>query len=242
MENKTNGRQITVLGRIIYTNIFTPARPYNEPNGDLRYSLTLLIPKTDKAAIKEIVNAINSANNEAIHSKRVTLEQIKSNKFHQAVKDGDKFESDNPIYKGMLVINVKRAVITTPDGLEVKPAIYVKNVNGVRVAATPEQVYSGCWAYVKLDFFTYNNKSVGNIVSFSSVMKYQDDDMVGVGNIDDSDFDDLDVKYTASACPSNSIPTNTSYGANDNDITSQLTDNSNSASSGIELDEDNLPF
>ena len=225
MEAKTqnNGRQITVLGRIIYTNIFTPAPPYNEPNGDLRYSLTLLIPKTNKAAIKDIVNAINCSNDEAIHSKRVTQEQIKSDKFHQAVKDGDKFETDNPIYKGMIVINVKRAIIHTPDGIEVKPAIYVKDVNGVRVAARPEQVYSGCWAYVKLNFFTFNNKSVGTTVSFSSVMKYKDDEVVGIGSHDDSDFDDLEVEYTS---------VGSSGDVNTNDT----------PTAGIELDEDNLPF
>lgn len=232
MEAKTqnNGRQITVLGRIIYTNIFNPAPPYNEPNGELRYSLTLLVPKTNKQAIKDIIGAINFSNDEAIHSKRVTAEQIKSDKFHQAVKDGDKFETDNPIYKGMIVINVKRTIIHTPDGIEVKPAIYVKDVNGVRVTATPEQVYSGCWAYVKLNFFTYNNKSVGTTVSFSSVMKYKDDEVVGIGSNDDSDFDDLDVEYTSVG----------SSADKSDDVSNKLTEEK--TSSGIELDEDNLPF
>ena len=55
---KTN-RDVTVYGRLSFEHLFTP-HAVNE-NADPKYSMTLLIPKTDTKTVEALNTAINNA-------------------------------------------------------------------------------------------------------------------------------------------------------------------------------------
>lgn len=138
---------VTGRVRLSYVHIW---EPYSIPNQDAKYSVVLLIPKTDRATIKKLRDAQQAAleaGRERAFGGRIPTT------WKDTIHDGDE-EADldrNPEYAGHLYMSV---------GSQTKPGVVDKDVNPV---LDQTAVYSGCYARVSLKAFPYSqsgNKGV----------------------------------------------------------------------------------
>jgi len=145
---------ITTLVRFSYLNAFEP-KP--TPSGDLKYSVSMLIPKEDEAGIKAFQSAINAAVQKGIEGNKFTQAQIKM--LRLPIRDGDEeFEAGNrgPEYKGCFFVNA-----TSKN----KPGVVKAQKDSPPVPIfDPDDFYSGCYGRADVNFFPYNqagNRGVG---------------------------------------------------------------------------------
>lgn len=145
---------ITSLVRFSYLNAFEPKAT---PSGDLKYSVSILIPKKDTEGIKEIHAAINVAVQKGLDTNKFTQAQVKS--IRLPIRDGDEeFDGGNrgPEYKGHFFINA-----TSKN----KPGCVKAQKESRPVPIfDPDDFYSGCYGRADVNFFPYNqagNRGVG---------------------------------------------------------------------------------
>jgi hypothetical protein len=165
--------------RFGYVNVFEPRKDKNG-NPD-KYSVCVLIPKTDKQAIQLIEDAINAAK-----------EKGKSGKWGGKVpgrlttplRDGDEEEKGEE-FEGMMFLNASAQ-------LKSKPGVRVLDGGMIVEALDTDDFYSGCWGAVTLAFFPYDsegNKGVG--AGLNNVIKTRDDEKLAGGASAESDFGDM---------------------------------------------------
>lgn len=169
---------VTGRVRLSFVRVF---RPYSQ-DGDTegKYSVLLLIPKTDKVTIQKIRAA-----------QRAALEAGKSSKFDGKIPhnwqdtlhdgDEDRDTDDSPEYKGHMFMQVSSLR---------KPGIVDKHLIPID---DEDEVYSGCYARVSMDAFPFNTKGKKG-VSFGlrNIQKLADgDDLTGRTKPED-DFDSYD--------------------------------------------------
>jgi hypothetical protein len=170
---------ITGKVRFSFCHIFEPDVPQDGDSSEARYSLTLLIPKSDTATIGKIKEAINEAREIFVQRNGANSLPAKPN---HTLKDGDGTKDNGdefgPECKGCYVIRVKS---------KQKPVIVDSFRNEI---TNPSEVYSGCYGRAAIKFFGYNTKgSKGISATLLSVQKLHDGDPFGtVGSADD--FDD----------------------------------------------------
>ena len=128
--------------RWAYANVWEPKK---NMNGKMRFSVRLLIPKTDTDTVKKIRRAIEGAywaDLGKIQGKDEwppRLEDVKT-----PLQDGDKVFPDRPEYKGHWFMNTN-----SPEA----PGIVDKNLNPV---ITRSDVYSGVYGRASVNFYGYN--------------------------------------------------------------------------------------
>ena len=140
--------------RFSYLNCFEPKAT---PSGDLKFSVSMLIPKTDTEGIKTLHAAINAAVQKGIENNKFTQAQIKG--LRLPIRDGDKeFEAGNrgAEYKGCFFVNA-----TSKN----KPGVVKAQADSKPVPIfDPDDFYSGCYGRADVNFFPYNqagNRGVG---------------------------------------------------------------------------------
>lgn len=155
-----------ITGKVRF-NWLAIAEPKETPSGDLKYSASILIPKTDETTLKEIDMAIQKAIKSGLEKGRITKAHVSGLKL--PLRDGDaEHESGNrgPEYKGMFFLNAsstRRPGIVGPD---TKPLFDIEG-----------EFYSGCWGRADINFFPYNTKGNRGIgVGLNNLMKTADDD------------------------------------------------------------------
>ena len=138
--------------RASYVNIFQPKAP--QGGGEAKYSVTLLIPKTDTATINSIYAEIEKAKQEG--AQKVFGGNIPP-MCRIPVHDGDgvKPTSGEPFgeeCRGCLVVTASAKMQPSVVGLDMQNII------------NPAEVYSGCYIRANINFFAYNtngNKGIG---------------------------------------------------------------------------------
>ena len=167
---------VTGLVRFSYVNIFR-SRSFREGQ-DAKYSICLLIPKSDKATIKKLKAAIQEATDEGVSSKwgGKLPKNLKS-----PLRDGDDERADEaPEYEGMYFINANS---------NNKPGIVDKDLNEI---LDPDEVYSGCWGRASINFFAYDsngNKGIG--AGLNNIQKVKDGEHLGASRASaEDDFGD----------------------------------------------------
>ena len=174
---KVNGNKV-VIGpfRLSYAYL---TQPYSH-DGDSakgKYMTNVLIPKSDKATLKALQQAIDAAKKSAIASKWGGKEP---KKLDIPLRDGD--EKDDELYADHFYINAKTGH---------KPS--VSDLKGLPILDS-EDIYSGMWALVSVEFYGYDiSGNRGIAVGLRAVRKYKDDERLGGSSSADSDFDDLDM-------------------------------------------------
>lgn len=171
--------------RLSYVHVFEPHS--NQADQDPKYSLTMLIPKSDTKTIADIKAAQKLA---LENGKAKTFGGSIPKNWKNTLHDGDE-EADlekNPEYEGhyYMAVNSKN-----------QPGLVDRKLNPVMDKA---EIYSGCWARVQIGAFAFNNQG-GKGVSFglNHVMKWADDEMFGgrmraedaFGDIADDEDDEL---------------------------------------------------
>jgi len=145
---------ITPLVRFSYLNAFEPKAT---PSGELKYSASLLIPKSDTQGILSIQKAIDEAVQRGLDTNKFTKVQVKG--IRLPLRDGDvEFEAGNrgEEYKGHFFLNSSSAN---------KPGI-VKAQKGSSPVPIfdPDEFFSGCYGRADVNFFPYNqagNRGIG---------------------------------------------------------------------------------
>jgi hypothetical protein len=168
---------ITGRVRFSFCHIFEPDTP--QDGGDPKYSVTLLIPKSDTATVQKIKQAIAEAREK--FCQRNGANALPANPNHNLYdgdgtrKNGDPF---GPECKGCYVISVKS---------KNKPVVVDKDRQEI---IDPAEVYSGCYGRASIDFFGYNKAgSKGISAGLLAIQKLSDGEPFGtVGSA--SDFDD----------------------------------------------------
>ena len=163
--------------RLSYVNIFEPKEP--QGGGDPKYSVTLLIPKSDTTTVGKIKEAIAEARESFCRRNGANALPTKPN---TTLHDGDGVRDSGDPYgpecKGCYVITVSS---------KQKPVI----VDAFRNPVTdPGEVYSGCYGRAAINFYGYsNNGKKGISAGLLSIQKLHDGEPFGtVGSADD--FDD----------------------------------------------------
>lgn len=156
--------------RFSYCNLFQPKAPFNNPQGEPKYSVTVLVPKTNTAAKAVIDNAIAQAIDAGVSSK---WNGVRPPQPAICVHDGDgPRPSDGSAFgeecKGCWVFtaSTKQPPFVVDE--------YVQNI------IDPTKVYSGMWGNVNVTFFAYNNagkKGIG--CGLNGVQKIRDGETLG---------------------------------------------------------------
>lgn len=132
--------------RFSYANLFQPKPPINNPNGEPKYSVTILVPKTNvqaKAAIDAAVQeAINAGVTAKWNGQRPPVPAI-------CVHDGDGVRPSDGMPYGE---ECKGCWVFTASS---KQAPFVVDAQ-VQPIMDPREVYSGMWGNVNVNFFAYN--------------------------------------------------------------------------------------
>lgn len=168
---------VTGKVRFSFCHIWEPQE--SQDGGDPKYSITLLIPKTDSATMGKIKAAIKEAgDNFRAKNGAASLPATPQTTLHDG--DGTRPSGDpfGPECKGCWVITINS---------KVKPVIVDAFRNEV---TSPTEVYSGCYGRAAMSFYGYNSHGKKGIsAQLLSVQKLSDGEPFGtVGSADD--FDD----------------------------------------------------
>ncbi|ARU18901.1 DUF2815 family protein [Ligilactobacillus salivarius] len=157
--------------RLSYANIWEP-KSIN--GGKEKYSVSLIIPKSDTKTVTAIEKAIDAAIEEGIGK----FGGKKPNKvaLKLPLRDGD-LEKDDVNYKDAYFINANS--ITAPQ-------IVDKQVQPILDQA---EVYSGCYARVSISFYAFNtNGNRGVACGLGNIQKIRDGEPLGGHSSASDDF------------------------------------------------------
>lgn len=147
--------------RASYVNIFQPRVPEN--GGDPKYSVTLLIPKTDMATLNAIFAEIERAKQEGAQKFNGSIPPM----CKTPIYDGDGYRPSGETFgeecRGHMVMAASSKNPVVVVGLNMQNII------------NPAEVYSGCYIRASLSFFAYNsngNKGIG--CGLNAVQKIED--------------------------------------------------------------------
>lgn len=153
----------------------------NPSQRDGKFSVTMLIPKTDTATKADLDAAFEAAAMKGIREKWGGVRP----KFETVIHDGDGVKQDGTPYgpecKGHWVLSAKA-------NAERKPQVV--GIDNVNCELAPQDVYSGMYARVTVNFFPYAHPQGGKGVScgLGNVLKTRDGEALSGGASAASDF------------------------------------------------------
>jgi len=170
---------VTGKVRLSYAHVWEPV---SINDSKPKYSVSLIIPKSDKETIKKINAAVDAAIEEGI----AKFGGKKPNKaaLKLPLRDGDT-EREDEAYKNSFFVNANSTTA---------PQIVDRAVNPI---LDREEVYSGCYARVSVNFYAYNtNGNKGIACGLGNIQKVADGEPLGgrsnakddFGSLEDEDF------------------------------------------------------
>jgi hypothetical protein len=163
--------------RLTFPHLHTPFA--NQPGADPKYSVTLLIPKSDVATYNEM-KAAEEAAAQAVTGK--LWNGLRPAVLESVIWDGDGVRKNGAAFgpgcKGHWVVTAST-----------KNKPYVCHTSNVDVELLPQDVYSGMYARVIVNFFGYLNsgkKGVG--CGLNGVMKTNEGEHLSGGTATAADF------------------------------------------------------
>jgi len=183
MANKTaeaTTKVVTGKVRFSYAHVHEPHAI--EEGQTKKYSVSILIPKKDKATLNKINNAIGVAYEQGkSENKLPTLAVCKT-----PLRDGDEEKPDNEEYEGMMFMNASSYN---------KPQIVDENTEPIM---SKEQFYSGCFGRASVNFYAYGKKvpSKGIACGLNNLQFLEDgENLAGSGSSAADDFAEEDSLY-----------------------------------------------
>jgi hypothetical protein len=187
-----------------YCHLLKPQKAKEEGGKD-NYSITMVLPKKDKATIKFIaeLKAAFKADMVETFGKEIPESALK----HYPIRDGDEIVDDDgntrPEWEGCWVITAKNSN---------KVGIQVRAEDGRRWTRNNQSgewsnkdgddlpadlnadIYSGAWYYASVRTFAWKHETGGKgvSVSLSGVLKAQDDKEFGGSTFSESEFDEVE--------------------------------------------------
>ena len=178
MANQKNSKTKVITGVNTRLSYFHGWEPVSINGGKERYSVSVLIPKSDKETIKAIEMAVDAAIEEGIAKfggKKPNKAAIKL-----PLRDGD-IERDDEAYKGHFFVNANSTTAPQIVDKAVKPIL------------DRDEVYSGCYGRVSLNFYAFNsNGNKGVACGLGNIQKIKDGEPLGNRSSASDDFTSLD--------------------------------------------------
>lgn len=172
MANVSKTKVIT--GKNTRLSYFHGWEPTSINGGPERYSVSVLIPKEDKETVKAINDAIDAVIEEGIAKfggKKPNKAAIKL-----PLRDGDT-EREDEAYAGHWFINANSKTAPQIVDKAVKPIL------------DRDEVYSGCYARVSLNFYAFNsNGNKGIACGLGNIQKIRDGESLGGRSSATDDF------------------------------------------------------
>ena len=180
---KGDTKVVTGKVRLSYANIFEP----KSINGsDPKYSVSLIIPKDDTQQIEVIKQAIENAKE---RDKGKWNGKIPAN-LKLPLRDGDLERPEDEAYANSYFINANSTRPPAVVGTEIDRA------TGKAIRLGEDEVYSGCYARVSINFYGFNaagNKGIA--CGLGNIQKIADGERLGGGSTaeEDFEFEEVDV-------------------------------------------------
>jgi hypothetical protein len=154
---------VTGKVRLSYVHVFEKTSFGDGTDG--KYSVSVLVPKTDTATINDLKQAINTA---AEEGKTKKWGGKMPRNFHNPLRDGDVEHPDDEAYKGMIFFSASGTR---------RPGVVDADCKAI---LDPEEVYSGCWGRVSINMYPYSAKGNNGVAAgLNNVQKLEDGDRLG---------------------------------------------------------------
>lgn len=165
---------VTGKVRFSYANVWEP----QSVNGsDPKYSVSLIIPKSDSKTIEKIKAAIEAAKREGAAK---LGKKIPAN-LKTPLRDGDTDRSDDDAYANSYFVNANSFV---------RPGIVDKDVEPI---LDQTEFYSGCYGRASITFYAYNvNGNKGIACGLQNLQKLEDGEPLGGKSKPEDDFEAMD--------------------------------------------------
>ena len=180
--------------RLSYVHLVEPYANPAQPGAEPKYSVTLLIPKTDTATKADIDAAMKAAYEQGVADK---WKGARPTMVNALIYDGDGMKRDGTPFgdecKGCWVLSART---------NRKPQVV--HVSNPSVELAPTDIYSGMYARVSINFYAYAGQQKGVAAGLSNVFKTRDGEPLSGGASAASEFADIAKEY-AQAAPTPAI-------------------------------------
>jgi hypothetical protein len=182
--------------RLSYANLLSPRA--QSPGATPKYSVSLLIPKTDTATIEDIRASIEAAAQAAQGKK---WNGYRPPNIYSILHDGDGTKDNGKPYgdecKGCYVINATSN--QQPD------VVHQSNIKAKLF--TDDDVYSGMYGRVTVNFYGYSQpQKIGIGCGLGNIMKTRDGERLSGGASAESDFDGVGATVQSQYTAGGAIP------------------------------------
>jgi len=147
-----------------------------EEGQEKKYNTAILIQKSDKKTVAKVKAAIAEAERQG--KEKFGTKWIPS-KLKPCLKDGDIDKPEDPAYEGCYYLGAKS---------KTQPTMIDRQGNKI---IDQDEMYSGVYAFVSLNFFPYNNISIGVGAGLNNIMKSKDGDAFANRATAEEDFAEL---------------------------------------------------
>lgn len=172
--NEVNSTKVTTgKVRFSYCHVFEPTAM---SEGDTpKYSVSIIIPKSDTATLEKIKKAIEAAKQAGKAKLADRTGKIPST-IKTPLRDGDEERGDDPAYANSYFLNAS----TTR-----RPQIVDRSLSPI---IDREEFYSGCYGRASLNFYAFNVQSKGIAAGLNNLQKLEDGEMLAGGSTANEDF------------------------------------------------------
>lgn len=181
MPNYTNWTKV-ITGpntRWSYANVWEPK---SIQGSEPKYSVSLIIPKSDKVTLKKIKDAIEAAYKEGearLKGKGKTVPPL--NAIKTPLRDGDLERPDDEAYADSYFVNANSS--TAPGIVDINRDPIIDR----------SEVYSGVYGRASINFYAFNsNGNKGIACGLNNLQKVRDGEPLGGKSRAEDDFADLD--------------------------------------------------
>lgn len=173
MSNQIDTKVVTGKVRFSYANVWEP-KSIN--GGEEKYSVSLIIPKSDKKTIKAIEKAIDAAKTAGVSKFGGKIPSV----LKMPLRDGDTDREEDENYADSYFINAN---------CKTKPGIVDRK--GQPIIDSTE-FYSGCYGRASITFYAFNsNGNKGIACGLNNLMKMEDGEPLGGRSRAEDDFADF---------------------------------------------------
>jgi hypothetical protein len=148
---------VTGKVRFSYAHVFEPSAI--EEGQEKKYSVSVIIPKSDKKTVKKIQDAIAAALEEGKAKFGGKIPAV----YKNPLRDGDEERPDDENYEGSYFVNANSAR---------KPGVVDANLDPI---LDKEEFYSGCYGRASINFYAFNvSGNKGIAAGLNNVQKLED--------------------------------------------------------------------
>lgn len=168
----TDTKVVTGRVRFSYVNVFQPRAV--EEGQEPKYSVSILIPKSDTQTLAKIQRAIEAAKKQGLS---LWGGKVPAN-LKLPLRDGDVDRPEDEAYAGHYFINATS---------KMKPGIVDANLNEI-IDST--EFYSGCYGRASINFYPFNKAGNRGIAAgLNNLQKLADGDFLGGRSRPEDDFE-----------------------------------------------------